>query len=57
MNNPETLKIPSLSWAWEKDHKVFFEIKVHVVSLALSSVFKTVFEMILPHLVRLKSVK
>jgi hypothetical protein len=43
--------------AWERDNKVFYEIKVHVVSLVLSLIFKTVFGMFLAHLVCLKSVK
>jgi hypothetical protein len=43
--------------AWERDHKVFYEIKVYVVSLVLSLVFKTVFGIFLAHPVGLKSVK
>jgi hypothetical protein len=43
--------------AWERDHKVFYEIKVHVASLILSLVFKTVFGIFLSPLVCIKSVK
>jgi hypothetical protein len=43
--------------AWQRHHKVFQEIKVHVVSLVLSLVLKTIFGMCLAHLGCLKSVK
>jgi hypothetical protein len=43
--------------AWDRDHKVYYEIKEYVVSLVLSLVFKTVFGMFLAHLICLKSVK
>jgi hypothetical protein len=42
--------------AWERDHKVFYEIKVHVVSLFLSLVFKTIFGIFLSILLLLKFV-
>jgi hypothetical protein len=54
MNTPETLKMPSLS-GLGKNHKVFYEIKVYVVSLVLSFVSKTDFGILLAHLVCLKS--
>jgi hypothetical protein len=43
--------------SWERDHKVIYEIKVYVVSLVLSIVFKIVFGMFLSPLVCLKSGK
>jgi hypothetical protein len=43
--------------AWKRDHKVFYETKVYVVSLVLSLVFKIVFGIFLAHLVCLKSVQ
>jgi hypothetical protein len=57
MKIPETLKMPSLCGFWERNHKVFSENKVHLVSLVLSLVFKTVYGLFLTHLVDLKTVK
>jgi hypothetical protein len=36
--------------AWERDQRVFYEIEVHVVSLVLTLVSKTVFGMLLAQL-------
>jgi hypothetical protein len=56
VNIPETMKIPSLSDLGNR-LKGVLRIKVHVVSLVLSLVYKTVLGMFLAHLVCLKTVK
>jgi hypothetical protein len=43
--------------AWERDHRVHYEIQVHLVSLVLSLVFETVFGIFLSPLACLISVK
>jgi hypothetical protein len=46
-----------IEWLWNEITRTFTKTKVYVVSLILSLVFKTVFEIFLAPLVCLKSVK